>query len=91
VTDVVCRFGGDEFVILLPDTDIEGAETYAVSAFNEVLDAGFNDNGKPLDVSISLGITATKEGDTLEIALARADEAMYEAKGKEGVRVAKKP
>jgi PleD family two-component response regulator len=42
-------------------------------------------------VSISLGITATKEGDTLEIALARADEAMYEAKGKEGVRVAKKP
>jgi diguanylate cyclase (GGDEF)-like protein len=91
VTDVVCRFGGDEFVILLPDTDIEGAETYAVSAFNEVLDAGFNDNGKPLDVSISLGITAIKGGDTLEIALARADEAMYEAKGKEGVRVAKKP
>ena len=91
VTDVVCRFGGDEFVILLPDTGIDGAETYAVSAFNEVLDAGFNDNGKPLDVSISLGITAIKEGDTLEIALARADEAMYEAKGKEGVRVAKKP
>ncbi|MCR9184153.1 MAG: diguanylate cyclase [Halieaceae bacterium] len=91
VTDVVCRFGGDEFVILLPDTGIDGAETYAVSAFNEVLDAGFNDNGKPLDVSISLGITAIKEGDTLEIALARADEAMYEAKGKEGVRVARKP
>ena len=91
VTDVVCRFGGDEFVILLPDTDVDGAEAYATSAFNEVLDAGFNDNGKPLDVSISLGITAINEGDTLESALARADEAMYEAKGKEGVRVAKKP
>ncbi|MEQ9463396.1 MAG: GGDEF domain-containing protein, partial [Haliea sp.] len=90
VTDVVCRFGGDEFVILLPDTGAEGAEIYAVSAFNEVLDAGFNDNGKPLDVSISLGITAIKEGDTLDLALARADEAMYEAKGKQGVRVATK-
>lgn len=90
VTDVVCRFGGDEFVILLPDTGPEGAETYAASAFNAVLDAGFNDNGKPLDVSISLGITALKEEDTLDAALARADEAMYEAKAKQGVRVAKR-
>ncbi len=88
VTDVVCRYGGDEFVILLPDTHIKGAEVYAGSVFKEVVDAGFNDNGKPLDVSISLGITELKQGDTLDVAVARADEAMYTAKGMQGVRMA---
>ncbi len=91
VTDVVCRYGGDEFVILLPDTRTEGAEVYAGSVFQEVLDAGFNDNGKPLDVSISLGITELKRGDTMDVAIARADEAMYIAKGIQGVRVASRP
>lgn len=91
VTDVVCRYGGDEFVILLPDTHMKGAEVYAVSAFREVMEAGFNDNGKPLDVSISLGVTELKEGDTLEAAMARADEAMYTAKALQGTRVSLLP
>lgn len=88
VSDIVCRYGGDEFVILMPDTHVHGAQIYATSAFKEVLAAGFNDNGKPLDVSISLGITELRDGDTLELAMARADEAMYTAKSQQGVRVA---
>jgi diguanylate cyclase (GGDEF)-like protein len=86
-SDIVCRYGGDEFVILLPDTHVQGAEVFARSACEEVLNAGFNDNGKPLDVSISCGVTELITGDTLESAIGRADEAMYQAKKMEGVKV----
>ncbi|GAB5413203.1 MAG: hypothetical protein Cons2KO_08060 [Congregibacter sp.] len=90
-SDVVCRFGGDEFVILLPDTESKGAEVFAKSACEEVLEAGFNDNGKPLDVSISCGVTQLIDGDTMETAVGRADEAMYQAKkvdSRDGIKVA---
>ena len=86
-SDIVCRYGGDEFVILLPDTHVSGAEIFARSACQEVLDAGFNDNGKPLDVSISCGVTELVTGDTLESAIGRADEAMYKAKKMQGIQV----
>jgi len=86
-SEIVCRYGGDEFVVLLPDTDGQGAEVVARSGGDEVLNAGFNDNGKPLGVSISCGVTELVEGDTLETALGRADEAMYEAKKMDGVKV----
>ena len=86
-SDIVCRYGGDEFVVLLPDTKKSGAEVFAKSAFDEVLNAGFNDNGKPLDVSISCGVTELHEGDTMDAAMARADEAMYKAKKMDGIKV----
>ena len=86
-SDIVCRYGGDEFVVLLPDTKSTGAEVFAKSAFEEVLNAGFNDNGKPLDVSISCGVTELVTGDSLESAMGRADEAMYQAKKMDGVKV----
>jgi diguanylate cyclase len=89
-SDIVCRYGGDEFVVLLPDTHAHGAEVFARSACKEILAAGFNDNGKPIDVSISCGVTELIEGDTLETAVARADEAMYEAKKMSGICVAVK-
>lgn len=86
-SDIVCRYGGDEFVILLPDTHVQGAEVFARSACDKVLNAGFNDNGKPLDVSISCGVTELVTGDTLESAVGRADEAMYQAKKMDGMKV----
>lgn len=86
-SDIVCRYGGDEFVVLLPDTAATGAEVFARSACQEVLEAGFNDNGKPLDVSISCGVTELISGDSLEVAMARADEAMYKAKKMDGINV----
>lgn len=90
-SDVVCRYGGDEFVILLPDTAVNGAEIFARAACEEVLDAGFNDNGKPLDVSISCGVTQLQKGDTLKSAVARADEAMYRAKKLDDINVCVAP
>jgi diguanylate cyclase len=86
-SDFVCRYGGDEFLLLLPDTPLAGAEIFARSACREVAEAGFNDNGRPLDVSISCGVTELTGEDTMEGALARADEAMYAAKQLPGIRV----
>jgi diguanylate cyclase (GGDEF)-like protein len=87
-SDIVCRYGGDEFAILLPDTPIQGAEVFARSACQEVIDAGFNDNGKPIEVSIACGVTEFVEDDTLDSVFSRADEAMYEAKTMSGICVA---
>ena len=78
--DVVARFGGDEFVVLLTDTDITGAEVFAKDACDKIRKAGFNNNGKPLDVSISCGVTEVRDDDTPVTALHRADQAMYKAK-----------
>ena len=86
-SDVICRYGGDEFVALLPDTPLDGAKIFAESCCQKILDAGFNNNGKPLDVSISCGVTEVGDDDSPDTALTRADEAMYQAKKLTGIRV----
>jgi len=80
VSDIVARYGGDEFVVLLPDTPIDGAEVFAREACAKVKQAGFNNNGKLLDVSISCGVTEVRTDDNPASALHRADQAMYSAK-----------
>lgn len=79
-SDIVARYGGDEFVVLLTDTDITGAEVFAKDACDKIRKAGFNNNGKPLEVSISCGVTEVRDDDTPVTALHRADQAMYKAK-----------
>jgi diguanylate cyclase len=86
-SDIVARYGGDEFVVLLPDTPLGGAEVFAKGACEKVLAAGFNNNGQPLDVSISCGVTEVTNEDDPATALHRADQAMYEAKKLTGTKV----
>ena len=86
-SDIVARYGGDEFIVLLPDTPLVGAEVFAKGACEKVLAAGFNNNGQPLDVSISCGVTEVTSEDDPSTALHRADQAMYEAKKLIGMKV----
>jgi len=86
-SDIVARYGGEEFVVLLPDTPLDGAEVFAKGACEKILSAGFNNNGQPLDVSISCGVTEVTDEDDPSTALHRADQAMYEAKKLTGVKV----
>jgi diguanylate cyclase (GGDEF)-like protein len=80
--DRLARIGGEEFCILLPDTDPPGARIAAARLVRAVADNAIEDNqGKPLpSVTISLGLaTATDEMDMAAL-LAAADAALYRAK-----------
>lgn len=77
--DMVARFGGDEFCILLPGADKEAARTCAERARWSVLKATDLDPGAP-SITLSAGVAAAEPGDTLETLIARADDALYRAK-----------
>lgn len=77
--ELVGRYGGEEFVILCPGTDMEQAvrraERLRVAVLNGQV-GGISDD----QVSISLGITQSEPGDSVESVLRRADKALYQAK-----------
>ncbi len=75
-SDLLVRFAGDEFVLLLPETDLEEAQALA-----ERLRQGVKVwPGFPPGLSLSLGVTEARTQDTPELLLARADQALYLAK-----------
>jgi diguanylate cyclase len=78
--DVVARFGGEEFVVLLPGTPVDEAQK-VLSRLQRLLTASlFMHDGKEVFVTFSAGVTTYREGEKVEEALERADEALYEAK-----------
>ncbi len=79
-SDIRCRFGGDEFMVVLPDTPESGALRVAEWLRSEMEQIKIDAN-PPIRVSISVGITTAFGGDTSAAALIeRADRALYEAK-----------
>lgn len=79
--DTVARLGGDEFALILPFTDVDGAEQTSRNVLRE-LERPFVVNGRPLAVRASIGIARCPEdGSSAETLLQKADIAMYLAKG----------
>jgi two-component system cell cycle response regulator len=79
--DVVARWGGEEFVLVLPSTRTEGAEQVAERVRELLEDAVINDNkGERIPVTASFGVATYTVGETLEQVIDRADRAMYLAK-----------
>ncbi len=77
-SDVVARLGGEEFVALLPDTDVEAARSVAQSLIEHV---AAHRHAKAGQVTVSVGLaTLNGEGDGADAMLRRADEALYDAK-----------
>lgn len=78
--DVLARFGGEEFVVLLPATPVGEAQQALTRLQRSLTAALFLHEGKEVLVTFSAGVTDYRTGETLEEALERADEALYEAK-----------
>ena len=80
-TDLVARFGGEEFVILFPDTDLEHAliagERVRLAVASEALNSG---ERRLPGVTISMGIAQLQPGQSVPELLKGADRAMYAAK-----------
>ncbi len=79
-TDFVSRFGGEEFTMLLPNTDAKAAFTLADKLRKIVRKAGFNFAGNAISITISCGIAQFAEDETHDNVFKRADEALYKAK-----------
>ena len=78
--DHLARFGGEEFVVLLPRTGTDEAQQALTRLQRSLTEALFLYDGREVFVTFSAGVTAWREGEALESALERADEALYEAK-----------
>ncbi len=78
--DTVARFGGEEFVVLLPDMPAPEAQQFLTRMQRGLSAALFMHQNKEVLVTFSAGVTAWRRGETLEAALERSDEALYEAK-----------
>jgi diguanylate cyclase (GGDEF)-like protein len=80
-SDLKCRYGGEEFLILLPETPTQGGQRVAETLRREIEANAIPWNDEPLRVTASFGITVIMPGemDPL-VAIARADEALYRAK-----------
>ena len=81
-SDICGRFGGEEFVILLPNTKLSGAMKLAERIRETIQNHTFDFNGKKINVTVSIGITSVGVNDSYESLISRADEALYEAKEK---------
>lgn len=81
-TDVVARYGGDEFVVLMPEVSPEGAQLVA----DRLRDWFMHSPPGPVPFSVSIGLTMVDPGssESVDLVMARADAAMYQDKSRLG-------
>jgi diguanylate cyclase (GGDEF)-like protein len=82
-SDIACRYGGEEFALVLPETGTEAAQRRAEDIRLALGQLSLNYLGKPIGrITISLGIALFPEhGEDMDTLLRAADEALYDAKG----------
>jgi diguanylate cyclase len=80
VIDVICRFGGEEFLIVFPDTDINDAMQIVMRLQCELARRTLFFNSKPIPITFSVGVASYNQNEGQLQLLKRADEAMYKAK-----------
>jgi two-component system cell cycle response regulator len=80
--DLACRYGGEEFVVVMPETDLTVATMVAERLRRRIATEPFpvQDGARALEVTISVGISALGKDDTAANILKRADAALYRAK-----------
>lgn len=90
-SDLKCRYGGEEFLVLLPETPLHGARRVAETMRKEIADRPVPWSGEALTITASFGLAQTLPGEVnVQAVIARADQALYRAKddGRNCVRMA---
>lgn len=78
--DLVGRYGGEEFVLLLPETNLEAARLVAERLRLSIMNESFPTDVGALRITISVGVAEASDMDTLRSLIERADTALYKAK-----------
>ncbi|MEB0039195.1 MULTISPECIES: diguanylate cyclase [unclassified Pseudomonas] len=78
--DFIARFGGEEFVLLIPDTSMREGMVLLDKLRMAVEACPFHFKGEPVTITLSMGITAFRVGERSESVIQRADQALYRAK-----------
>jgi len=86
-SDVLARWGGEEFLLLLPDTDLHDAEQVLQRLQEQITSLDFTDIGNGMRVTFSCGLVALGVQGPIDEAVSRADRAMYQAKSARRNRV----
>ncbi|MBL4798259.1 MAG: GGDEF domain-containing protein [Oleispira sp.] len=79
-SDFIARFGGEEFVALMPETSREEAKIVAEKLRKKIENSPFNFKKERVQITISFGISEFTEGDSANDVFERADKALYKAK-----------
>lgn len=80
-TDFIARFGGEEFVLLIPGTPLEGGVQLLETLRAAVEACPFHFRGEPVTITLSGGIAEFRNDEATEATFERADQALYRAKG----------
>jgi len=86
-TDVLARWGGEEFLLLLPETSLDGALVLLERVRREVAELCVETANGEIRLTVSIGVAAGRVQDTMEQVLEHADEALYQAKAQGRDRV----
>ncbi len=78
--DIIARFGGEEFLLVMVDTSLDSAIKAMERVREGIAEFSFGDMAPGLNITVSLGVTAYHPGDSIDDLINRADEALYEAK-----------
>ena len=88
-SDVLCRWGGDEFLLLLADCDVQQAQLVAEKIRNKVESHSISYKNREIHLTISIGLSELDKRDDSDSLFKRADDALYVAKEKGRNRVEK--
>jgi len=88
-SDIPVRYGGDEFVVLMPETDINSAKKVAEKFTDKMSKVIFKKKDEEFKVTFSIGLTCVRKDDTLDSIMERVDAALYSSKrsGKNSITV----
>ncbi len=79
-SDIACRWGGEEFLIILPQTELGAATQVAESLRQAIEKQTYSLNDEKISVTISAGASTYRENETCDSLIARTDTLLYQAK-----------